>query len=735
MTATTSSLVESAPKQVPSWPTDIFAGAIASIITLAFGLSYSVLIFSGPLAPFLSYGIAATFTATAVLATVVSLGSSFKFAVAAPESSTAAVAAILSTSVASHLAATQPGLPPLLPVLMTLGGTAILTGLVMCGLGTTRLGRAIRYVPYPVVGGFLGATGYLVFNGGVRVISGKTITQIGSILHDSVKMAELGTGFIMAAIMMFAFRRVKLPLALPVILAIGIAGAHLVFQISGLSLSDAQAHGWTFPRQPKAVLMVPWSSSALSSYPWDTLPLIIGNVIAVVFVTAISTLFNTTGIEVATRREVGERRELAINGMANIASGLLGGFTGCLSLSRTLLVHNIGAKSRIAGLMVALTATTVVLASPRLLLYVPKFVLGGLLIYLGLDQCRRWLIESRQRLSPPEYLSLLAVALIIIVWGFVAGVLIGVVIGCAAFALTAARIDAIKYHFDGSEYRSTLDRSSDDKERLSAHGHEIQGLALQSYLFFGSANRLYEHVKDLLERVPDTRFIVFDFHLVTGVDSSAAYSFLQIKQITADRHVQLMFVGLAPAIEKSLRIADAITPDMTVLSELDRAFEHCENEIVARHQSLREEETALADWFITMLGGKPLATELISHCRPLDIAQHDIIAHAGEASDSMYFVGRGRIGVLANLGDGRMTRLRSLGPCTAVGELGLVSGQPRSATLQAEEPSLVYVLTIEDYRKILNDSPALAQALLRYFMSVTAERLTFANRTIMALQR
>lgn len=728
-------LAAPASNRMSSWPTDIFAGAVASIITLAFGLSYSVLIFAGPLAPYLNYGIAATFTATAALATVVSLGSSFKFAVAAPESSTAAVAAILSTSVVNHLAATQPNLPPLIPVLVTLGGTAILTGLVLCGLGMTRLGRAIRYVPYPVVGGFLGATGYLVFNGGVRVISGKGVTQIGPLLHDSMKMAEIGAGFAMAAAMMFAFRRVKLPLAMPVILAIGIAGTHIVLQLAGFSLGTAQAHGWMFARQPNATLMVPWSWDAVSSYPWQALPLVIGDVIAVIFVTAISTLFNTTGIEVASRREVGERRELTVNGVANIASGLLGGFTGCLSLSRSLLTYNIGAKSRLAGLMVALTAAVVVIASPKLLSYVPKFVLGGLLIYLGLDQCRRWLIESKQRLSLPEYISLLTVALIIIFWGFVAGVLIGIVIGCATFALTAARIDAIKYRFDGTEYRSTLDRNSEDKKRLSAGGHEIQGLALQSYLFFGSANRLYEHVKELLERVPDTRFIIFDFHLVTGADSSAAYSFLQIKQITADCGVRPVFVGLTPGIEKSLRAADAITPDMMVLSELDRAFEHCENEVIARHQSLQEEETALSDWFASMLDSKPLAAELLTHCGRIDIARGDIIARAGENSDSMYFVWRGRIGVIAATGNGRTTRLRSLGPCTVVGELGLVSGQPRSATLQAEEPSVVCVLTLENYRKILSGKPELAQALLRYFMSVTAERLTFTNRTIVALQR
>ena len=157
-------------------------------------------------------------------------------------------------------------------------------------------------------------------------------------------------------------------------------------------------------------------------------------------------------------------------------------------------------------------------AAPAVLGVMPKFVLGGLLIYLGADLLHKWIVLSRRRLSLTEYLSLLAIIVIILQWGFIAGILIGVVIGCATFALSASRIDSIKYGFDGSEYRSSLDRSRDDQEVLAAHGGKIQGLNLQSYLFFGSANRLYQHVKALLALHPECRFLVFDFKLVTGID-------------------------------------------------------------------------------------------------------------------------------------------------------------------------------------------------------------------------
>ncbi|MBE7608466.1 sodium-independent anion transporter, partial [Salmonella enterica subsp. enterica serovar 4:-:1,2] len=77
---------------------------------------------------------------------------------------------------------------------------------------------------------------------------------------------------------------------------------------------------------------------------------------------------------------------------------------------------------------------------------------------------------------------------------------------------------------------------------LSAHGGAIQGLNLQSYLFFGSANRLSQHVKALLQHHPECRYLLFDFKLVTGIDSSAAYSFTQIKRAADERGVRLVLV-------------------------------------------------------------------------------------------------------------------------------------------------------------------------------------------------
>ena len=716
---------------------DILGGSAASVLTLTFGLSYSLLIFTGPLAPYLSYGVAATFISSAVLAGVIAAGSSLPFAVAGPDSSTAAMTGILASSMVERVVAADPSAPLLAPALLTLALATVATGIVLCVFGMTRMGRAIRYVPYPVVGGFLGATGCLILLGAVRVITGQRL-QLATLgqFEDFLTLSKLAAACVMALILYLTWHRSRSSFGLPAILVGGVIAGHILFWLSGISLAEAQAAGWTFQSLPSADFMLPWSVDGIEKYPWHTLPELSGNLIAVIFVTASCTLFNTTGIEVAAQREANLERELNVTGIANMLSGALGGYTGCISISRSVLNFNSGGSSPLSGFTVAAMSLLMLLFAPTLLGYMPKFVLGGLLIYLAADQLHKWIVQSRRRLSFTEYLSLLAIIVIIVQWGFIAGILIGVVIGCATFALSASRIDSIKYSFDGSEYRSSLDRSREDQAVLSAHGGKIQGLNLQSYLFFGSANRLYQHVKALLERHPECRFLVFDFKLVTGIDSSAAYSFDQIKRTAQDRGIKLVLVHLPAAAEKALRSSEFISADVSIVPELDHALEWCENEIIVLHQGRDQEEASLRDWFTQILGTEEDAAELIHRCERLEVATGEIIVSAGAPADSMHFILDGRVGIMIPAGEGGgTTRVRSLGRCTTIGEMGLVSHAPRSATIQAEVASILYVLSAQQFEALKLENPMLGQKLLTYFVSVMAERLTFANRMIAVLRR
>ncbi len=361
---------------------------------------------------------------------------------------------------------------------------------------------------------------------------------------------------------------------------------------------------------------------------------------------------------------------------------------------------------------------------------------AGVLFYLGADLVYQWLIQSSRRLLLLEYLSLIAIALLIINSGFIAGVLIGIVIGCATFALSASRVSAIKFSFDGSEYRSSLDRGPYELSLLAEHGGEIQGMALQSYLFFGSANRLYQHVKALLCTQPSCRFLIFDFRLVTGIDSSATHSFAQIKQAAAAYNAQIVLVKLTRGIgaRVSHRAFHLRRRHRRVRSRpragIVRAADHrgaphrrrrCRIAArLARRSARRRALRRPLDRILPAAGSSKPATSSPARAIP---------------PTSMHFILEGRVGIVVDLGEGRTMRVRSLGGHTTIGEMGLITGRPRSATIVAEAASVLFVLDAEAFERIKQDEPALSQALLGYVVSVMSERLSFANRAVGVLQR
>jgi SulP family sulfate permease len=713
---------------------DLLAGTIASILSVAYCLSYAALIFSGPLKPWLSYGISATFLSAAIAAAVIALRSSLPFAIAGPDTSTSAVTATLAAAMAAQLVA-EGNTNFLPPVLIVIALVTAATGIVLCFLGLSRTGRAIRFIPYPVIGGFLGATGWLMILGAIQVITDQRLTLTTlSEFSSALMISKLGAGLAVAVTLQVFLSRWTNAFVMPCILVAAILAIHVTLPIVGSSLAEVQAGGWMFRPQEATSVVLPWQPAELRTFPWTALPWLAGDLVAVIFVTTISLLLNTTGVEIATRREANIDRELQALGVASLLSSALGGYVSSLSLSRTTLAYAAGATGRLTGLTVAGISAGMLVLDPGFLSYVPKYALGGLLFFAGGSLSYRWLIKSAGRLEPLDYLSLVAITLIIVGWGFIAGVIIGGVICCTMFALSASRVDAVKFSFDGSEFHSSLDRSPAELSILAVYGKELQGMALQGYLFFGTANRLYEKVKALIAGQPHCRFLLFDFRLVIGIDSSATHSFTQIKDAVDEKGVRLVLVNLTPELRRAFQSILAHTDSVIVVSDLDHALESCENAIIEVHRP-DEAGFSLHSWLVDALGSTECADRLSKCCIRLEVQSGEDVARQGERSESMHFILKGRVGIFVSTDDGREVRVRSLGPHTTIGEMGLMTGRPRSATVRAEVASTLYVLPKDAFREITFQDPTLGQALLRFALETMVERLSVANRTIGALQR
>ena len=142
----------------------------------------------------------------------------------------------------------------------------------------------------------------------------------------------------------------------------------------------------------------------------------------------------------------------------------------------------------------------------------------------------------------------------------------------------------------------------------------------------------------------------------------------------------------------------------------------------------------LDEWFEQALGNAAFAEELAAVCKRLNVRKGEIIASQGDTADCMHFIVEGRVGIIVRLEtDARAGR--SLGPHATIGEMGLITRQLRSATIEAEVDSVLYVLSVEDYERLKTENPPLQQALLNYVVTVMAERLNFASKVIGVLRR
>jgi SulP family sulfate permease len=728
--------VKASADQVSGWLHDVFSGSICGLLSVLFGISYAALIFAGPLAPGLSYGLAATFLTTTVAALVVSMRSSIPFMIAGPDSSTSAVTAALSAALAHKMVTDGIGGEALVgPALMIIAMGSGLSGLFLCLLGLARAGRAIRFIPYPVIGGFLGATGVLIVTGSVQVMTDLRFAFANlDLLTAPHNLAKMLAGIAIAAALLLARARYKSAFTLPLVLAASVALFYILLAAASVPIADAQGAGWTFARQTSVGISIPWTPDALMRFPWAAMPSLLGDMLAVMFVTTISALLNTAGIELTTEREANLNRELSALGAANLLSAAFGGYVSCMSLSRSTLAHAAHATGRLTGITVAVIAALMLVVDPAFLAFVPKSVLGGLLLFMGLDLLYRWLVQSARRLMLTDYLSLLAIVAIIFFWGFVFGVIFGIVTGCATFAFSASRVNAIKYSYSGCQYRSSLDRGGRDLQILNDNGGELQGMALQSYLFFGSANGLYQHIKGLIATNSACRFLLFDFRLVTGIDSSATHSFNQIKILARKSGVSLVLVNMAPDVDHAFRIAGLLMDDVILGDDLDHALEHCENIIIQRHSAMADEHETFIEWLGDALQNRDFAEMLVKHCRRIEVPASTVIANQGAPSDSMHFILEGRIGVVVNIAQGKQVRVRSLGEHTTIGEMGLLTQMPRSANVVAEKNSVLYEFSADSYARLMVDHPALTQALLTYVITVMGERLRFASQAIGILQ-
>jgi len=613
----------------------------------------------------------------------------------------------------------------------------LLTAIVMFLLGYFRLGNFIRFVPISVAGGFLAAAGCLMVSGAIVLATGLDPMNPATFNEISdLQMVKLTAVLLLAIIYWYVSSYVDNNLALPTAIFASIFIAHAVFAYNGLSIKDAQSMGLLLEVSGETKLFIPATQSI-----WDTVTLstfieFLPETLAVIVVVGLAILLIIAGVELEKNFDSDLNHELKIHGYAIGLSGVLGGFAGLVSLSRSLLNSEKKSRFPVAAFLSTLLCVGVFIIGGDIIALLPQISLAAMVLFLGAQIALRWMVSTYNTLDSIEYFMILVIAVTTLYAGFIFGLGLGVVAGCILFAARASIISIVRSQLSGEAYRSRVVRSTDEEEFLDGAHKTIRIYELQGFLFFGTAHNFYTLIKDQLEdENEDIRHLILSFRHVSGIDASAE-QILQKIFYAADKHNCSVSTIELPksdqlSLARLLRRSPALIADQNYAAIYD-AMEAIE-ESMLRERAF-DNAGSLQRWFEMRFNNAAAAEDLFKALEQTDYQDGEIICRQGEQADEIYFLDRGRIDVVSHDVPGQPFRIYSYMRHTMLGEMGFVRGETRSADLIARGHTVVYSLSRETYDKLEAARDPAIDALLQLVSVTLSDRIISANRTIAELQ-
>ena len=730
---------------------DLTAASIFGILNTSFMVSYATLIFSKTCPEFFGTSVALLLLGACIVSIILALLSTYSGTIGSIQDVPAAISAIISVSLAQLLVSESPELI-FANIFTTIALSTVLTGICFLLLGYFKLGNLVRFIPYPVLGGFLAATGWLLFTGGIQVATGVSfkIVQIPSFI-EAVSVLPLALGlFFAVTLLVLTSRFPKNMLITPVCILLTIALFLGISIATGMSIDLLKADGWLLGPLPDGAL---WKTATLPDFSLVDWPLVFkhaGSITTIVALSAISFLLNSSGIEVIAGRDLDMNKDLKAAGIANLATAVIGAPASYVLVSQTALATRIGATSRLVGILQGIFLLFVFFVGGAFLSFFPNFVAGGLLLYLGMSMLKEWIIDSRKSIPTIDYSIIVGIVLIVEFFGFLEGVAIGIIASVAIFVFRYSTINIIKNVQDGTHIRSSKDRTITDQRVLDYHAEKLLALQLQGFIFFGTANSLYEKVKQLAAKSEkNIKFLLLDLQLVQGIDSSAVQSFAKLTKFLDKEGIALVLVNMSEALQRTFTTNGFTSESYSGLfeySDLDNATEYCEDQIIKHEnkklldamKSGREQTSNLLDVvysdMMAALEIQDLFETLIEKMQPFLeelVAPDETQLYAQkELCEDIFFIVRGQVTLSKTSQEGRVTRIRTLGPWTITGELGAFLGYRSPYDAHVVKSGSILRLSPANRDLLEKKSPELAAQLQRLIIIMLGSQLMKTSKVV-----
>jgi SulP family sulfate permease len=713
----------------------IIAGVIGGIIKIVVAMAFSALIFTGTLAAYLPQGIGIVLFGFFLFAVISIFTSSYPVNINTPQDIPIAIIALIATTVMATSGKDWDADTTFQFIFVTIALTSILVGIFFFILGSLKLGKLVRFIPYPVVGGFLAGTGWLIVKFAFIMTAGMGLSLANIVsLFDQATLSKWFPGLIFGLIMLISSRYIKHYLLIPALIAIGITSFYAIMFFYGFSFTDLESSGYLLGPFPEGGLFQGLPLKYLSDFNWSIFLEQLPAIGTMMILNAISVLFNYSGLEIIIKKDLDLDQELKTTGIGNIIAGLGGAPPGHLSLGGTLLAISIGSKSKLTNIVIALLCAITLLFGSAVLSFFPRIILGGLLFNLGLSFLVDWLYSTWSRVPKTDYTIILLIFLVIGTVGFLEGVITGLLMSVILFVVSYSKVEIIKHELTGKTFHSNVERSESIKNIIDDSGDQILILPLQGFIFFGSANRLLERIKLHLQsqNEKNLKYLVFDFKQVTGVDSSTINSFNKLRILAELDNFQVLFCNLTPEIISQFEVEGLFADSMDLFlkfDDLDHGMEWCEEQIISEQtigSNKQKEEIDEIKLF------EEKFADLLIYFESKDISQNTTIIEQGSDPDGLYFIKSGRVTVELRSSNNKI-RLKSMSTGTVVGEVSLYLKTQATASVISNTACKTYFLSHENFEKLNKETPERAAELHTYIVKLLSDRLAKSNATIQAL--
>jgi sulfate permease, SulP family len=432
-------------------------------------------------------------------------------------------------------------------------------------------------------------------------------------------------------------------------------------------------------------------------------------------------------------------RSLAAQGLANCFSSAFTFVASAATPSLSMAAYNSGARTRVVGISGALTILIFGVIFSKAVAELPTAVVSGILIALGVAMFDAWSVRSlRELLSKSSPFGMrrtafnLAVVAAVMLTTVFGSVLLGVGIGCLlSMVIFVADMSKpiIRHQYRGDQLFSKRIRSREELSVLQQTGAQRIVLQLEGVLFFGNAEDLAFKVKQHLKF---SDVVVLDLKKVTDIDVSGGNVLASLITKAGQQDKSIIFCDVPPSstaavsglFDTDARRKEAIKPD------LDTALEEIEEREI---REIRPSSLEIELGHIDLLAG--IASNDLERLRSYLVYRRygpgEALCRQGDAGDRMWLLVQGSVSVRIQTPEGSR-RITSLGPGTMVGEMALIEGAHRSATIVADSKVSAFELCASDFDKMLRHEPRIAEQFMRNCARELSKRL---RRTTEDLRR